>query len=94
MGYFPDPSYYSGNKADLLGQTFIQTHIFGSGPLSDFSAEKKGEHLHFKLKATVATWGSTCLPYATSKLTEMAPFAYSLCGIALRLGNTMPARDC
>lgn len=53
-----------------------------------------GELVHFKGKAIVAARGSTCLPEATAELTEMATFAYSLCGIALRLGNAMPAQDC
>lgn len=55
---------------------------------------ERGELVHFKGKAIVAARGSTCLPEAKAELTEMAPFAYSLCSIALRLGNAMPAQDC
>lgn len=57
-------------------------------------ATEVGELGLFKEKAIAALRGSTCLPEATAELTEMAPFAYSLCGSALRQGNAMPVQDC
>lgn len=66
----------------------------GGVGVGEGGGEREAALVHFQVKAIAATRGSTCLPEAASELTEMAPFAYSLCSVALRLGNTMPAQDC
>lgn len=84
-------THYFGKNADWQGWTLIKCTYL---PPSASAVMERGDFVLFKGKAIDATRGSTCLPEATLELTEMAPFAYSLCGFALRLGNTMPAQDC